>query len=493
MEICNEKIFGNQIITMENKSILSNFIWRFAERCGAQLVEFIVSVVLARVLAPEAYGIVALLTDFTTILQVFVDSGLGNALIQKKDTDDTDFSTVFYANVIFCIILYTALFLCAPLIAAFYDNQSLIWLIRVLGLTIVVSGVKNIQQAYVSKHMLFKRFFFSALGGTIVAAFVGITMAVHGYGAWALVAQQVVNVTIDTAILWITVEWRPKKIFSLQRLKCLYSYGWKLLISSLIDIGYNNLRQLIIGKMYSSADLAYYNRGRQFPSMIVGNINNSIDSVLFPTMSNAQDNRDDIKKMTRRSIKTSIYIMAPAMMGMIFTADLIVKLVLTNKWIGCVPYLQIFCITYMFWPIHTANLNAIKAMGRSDLFLKLEIAKKAVGIILLLSTMRLGAMAMAYSLLVSSVISQIINSWPNKKLLNYGYGEQLKDIYPSIVLSLGMGIVIWGISLFKLPIMVTLIIQILSGVIIYILGSIIFKFDSFVYLKRIVKTFINKK
>lgn len=261
----------------------------------------------------------------------------------------------------------------------------------------------------------------------------------------------------------------------------------------MIDIGYNNLRQLIIGKMYSSADLAYYNRGRQFPSMIVGNINNSIDSVLFPTMSNAQDNRDDIKKMTRRSIKTSIYIMAPAMMGMIFTADLIVKLVLTNKWIGCVPYLQIFCITYMFWPIHTANLNAIKAMGRSDLFLKLEIAKKAVGIILLLSTMRLGAMAMAYSLLVSSVISQIINSWPNKKLLNYGYGEQLKDIYPSIVLSLGMGIVIWGISLFKLPIMVTLIIQILSGVIIYILGSIIFKFDSFVYLKRIVKTFINKK
>lgn len=474
---------------MKKNKIFSNLIWRFAERCGAQFVAFIVSIVLARMLSPEVYGIVALITVFTTILQVFVDSGLGTALIQKKDADDLDFSTVFYANIVFCGILYLLLFWGSPLIAGFYNDASLIPLIRVLGLTIVVSGVKNIQQAYVSRNMMFKKFFFSTLGGTIVAAFAGITMAILGYGAWALVAQQVINVTIDTIILWLTVRWRPGKGFSVRRLKSLFSYGWKLLISSLLDIGYNNIRQLIIGKMYSSADLAYYNRGRQFPSFIVGNINSAIDSVLFPAMANVQDDRHNVKEITRKSIKVSVYVMAPLMLGLVFTADSIIELILTDKWITCVPYLRIFCITFIFWPIHTANLNAIKAMGRSDLFLKLEIMKKCVGIILLFSTMWFGTMAMAYSLLLSSVCSQIINSWPNRILLNYGYMEQIKDILPGIILSVGMGIVVWCVSLTGLPTLPLLFIQIVSGIMIYLVGSMLLKLDSFLYLKDILKSF----
>lgn len=474
---------------MKKKGIFSNLIWRLAERCGAHLVSFVVSIVLARVLTPEIYGTVALITVFTTILQVFVDSGLGNALIQKKNADDLDFSTVFYANIAFCGILYIVLFLSAPLIAGFYDDVSLTPLIRVLGITIVVSGVKNIQQAYVSRNMMFKKFFFSTLGGTIVAAFAGIAMAMAGYGAWALVAQQVINVTIDTVILWITVRWRPQRAFSIERLKGLFSYGWKLLVSSLLDIGYNNIRQLIIGKMYSSADLAYYNRGRQFPNFIVANINSAIDSVLFPVMASVQDDRQNVKQMTRKSIKVSVYIMAPLMMGLAFTADSVVKLVLTDKWLECVPYLRIFCITFMFWPIHTANLNAIKAMGRSDLFLKLEIMKKCVGIVLLLSTMWFGTMAMAYSLLVSSVCSQIINSWPNRKLLNYGYIEQLKDILPALFLSVGMGMLVWSVSLTELPILPVFIIQVVLGIVTYLIGSMIFRIDSFIYMKDILKTF----
>lgn len=474
---------------MQKRSVFSNLIWRFAERCGAQFVAFLVSIVLARVLAPEVYGTVALITVFTTILQVFVDSGLGNALIQKKDADDLDFSTVFYANVAFCGVLYIVLFLCAPLIARFYDDISLTPLIRVLGITIIVSGVKNIQQAYVSRNMMFKKFFFSTLGGTTAAAFAGIAMAMSGYGAWALVAQQVVNVTIDTVILWITVKWHPQRKFSIKRLRNLFSYGWKLLVSALIDIGYNNIRQLIIGKMYSASDLAYYNRGRQFPNFIVTNINSAIDSVLFPAMSSVQDNRQDVKKMTRKSIKVSVYVMAPLMMGLSFTADSVVKLVLTDKWMECVPYLRIFCITFMFWPIHTANLNAIKAMGRSDLFLKLEIMKKCVGMVLLLSTMWFGTMAMAYSLLVSSVCSQIINSWPNRKLLDYGYIEQLKDILPSIFLSVGMGILVWCISLTGVPTLPLFIIQVALGIVIYLICSRIFKIDSYIYVKEILKSF----
>lgn len=477
---------------MGNNKILSNFVWRFAERCGAQLVSFVVSIVLARILAPEDYGTIALITVFTTILQVFVDSGLGTSLIQKKDADDLDFSSVFYFNFIVCLILYAGMFVAAPYIAIFYEDTSLTSVIRVLSLTIVISGIKGIQQAYVSRNMLFKKFFFATIGGTIFSAILGIGMAYNGFGVWALVAQQLSNATIDTLILWITVKWRPKKEFSWKRLKLLLTFGWKLLVSALLDTIYNNLRNLIIGKIYSSADLAFYNQGDKFPKVIVTNINTSIDSVLLPTMSNAQDDRQRVKQMTRRAIKTSTYVMAPLMMGLAFCAEPIVKIVLTDKWLPCVPYLQIFCITYMFWPVHTANLNAINAMGRSDWFLRLEIIKKIMGMIILLSTMWFGVMAMAYSLLLSSVLSQIINSWPNKKLLGYGYFEQVKDFAPGILLAVGMGVCVYFIGLLSLPTIITLIIQTVAGAVIYISASALLKLEEFEYLLGMIKSFCKK-
>ncbi|MHC3862729.1 lipopolysaccharide biosynthesis protein [Streptococcus thermophilus] len=477
---------------IDKNSALKNFIWRFAERSGAQLVTFIVSIVLARILAPEDYGQIALITVFTTIMQVFVDSGLGTALIQKKDANDLDFSSVFYFNFVICLVLYVVMFVAAPFIAGFYGDSSLTPIIRVISLTIIISGVKGIQQSYVSRNMLFKRFFYSTLGGTIFSAFLGIALAYTGFGVWAIVAQQLSNTAIDTLILWLTVKWRPKRMFSWRRLKGLLSFGWKMLASSLLDTVYNNVRSLIIGKMYSSSDLAYYDQGQKFPNVIVTNINTSIDSVLLPTMASAQDDADRVKSMTRRAIKTSTYIMAPLMMGLAFCAEPIVGLVLTDKWLPCVPFLRIFCITYMFYPIHTANLNAIKAMGRSDLFLKLEIAKKIVGMILLLSTMWFGVMAMAYSLLVSSVLSQIINSWPNRKLLNYGYLEQLKDILPGIILAVFMGFCVNLVSLLDLSNIVTLLIQIPLGAVIYIVSSALLHLESFKYLIDMIRPMTRK-
>ena len=476
---------------MKNTTI-KNFIWRFAERCGAQLVTFIVSIVLARLLAPEDYGTIALVTVFTTILQVFVDSGLGTALIQKKDADDLDFSSVFYFNFFVCIVLYIGMFLAAPIIAGFYGASSLIPIIRVISLTIVISGVKGIQQSYVSRNMLFKRFFFATLGGTIFSAFLGIGLAYVGFGVWAIVAQQLSNTAIDTLILWITVKWRPKKMFSWNRLKGLLSFGWKLLVSSLLDTVYNNLRNLIIGKFYSSADLAYYNQGDKFPKIIVTNINSSIDSVLLPTLANEQEHIDRVKSMTRRAIKTSTFIMAPLMMGLAFCATSIVKIVLTDKWLPCVPYLQIFCVTYMFWPIHTANLNAINAMGRSDYFLKLEIAKKAIGLILLLSTMRFGVMVMAYSLLISSITSQIINSWPNKKLLGYGYFEQLRDIFPSVLIALFMGGCVNLVKLLGFSDFLMILVQVPLGAFIYVGLSALFHLEAYAYLKSVFLSIVGK-
>lgn len=467
---------------------LVNFIWRFAERCGAQLVTFIVSIVLARILSPSDYGTIALVTVFTTILQVFIDSGLSTALIQKKDADDLDFSSVFYFNFIVCLILYIIMFVSAPCIADFYKDSNLISIIRVISLTLIISGVKGVQQSYVSRNMLFKRFFFSTLGGTIFSAVLGIIMAYAGFGVWAIVFQQLSNNAIDTLILWITVKWRPIKKFSWIRLKHLLSFGWKMLASSLLDTVYNNLRNMIIGKLYTSADLAFYNQGDKFPKLIVTNINTSIDSVLLPTMSNEQDNHVRVKDMTRRAIKISTYIMAPLMIGLAFCARPIVQLVLTDKWLPCVPYLQIFCVSYLFWPIHTANLNAIKAMGRSDLFLKIEIIKKFIGMILLIITMNISVMAMAYSLLISGLISQIINSWPNRYLLKYSYIDQIKDILPNIVIALIMGGFVYFISYLNLPILVSLVVQILSGGIIYLILSILTKNDSFIYLINILKS-----
>ena len=476
----------------KKNNVVSNFIWRFAERCGAQLVSFVVSIVLARLLEPEVYGTIALVTVFTTILNVFVDSGMANALIQKKDADDVDFSTVFYFNILVCVVLYMLMFIAAPFIANFYADDSLTSVIRVLSLTLIISGVKNVQQAFVSRKMMFRRFFFATLGGTIGAAVVGIGMAYLGFGVWALVAQQLFNATVDTIILWITVNWRPKWCFSFERLKGLFSFGWKLLVAALLETVYTNIRQLIIGKLYSSADLAYYNRGKQFPYLFVSNVNTSIDSVLLPTMSREQDDPAQIKAMTRRAIKTSTYIMAPLMIGLSVCATPIVCLILTEKWIYCVPFMVIFCITYMFYPIHTANLNALKALGRSDLYLKLEIVKKIVGMVVLISTMWFGVMVMAYSLLLTSLLSQIINSWPNKKLLDYGYLEQLKDIMPGIIMAIFMGACIYPIQMLGLSDVITLCIQIPAGAIVFILGSYIVKIDSFMYLLDIVRPKLKK-
>lgn len=471
---------------------LTGFIWRLAERFGAQGVSFIVSIVLARLLAPSDYGLIAMATVFTNILSVFVDSSMANALIQKKDADDLDFSTVFYFNIVMSVSIYLIVFFTAPLIAKFYNNSELTLLIRVLSISLLIYGVKSIQQAYVSKHMIFKRFFFATLGGTLFSAVLGIALAYLGAGVWALAAQQLSNAIIDTIVLWFTVKWRPKWMFSFKRLKGLFSFGWKLLVSALVDTVYNNLRSLIIGKKYSSEDLAFYNKAKNFPSIIITNVNSSIDSVLLPTMSSVQDNRESVKMITRRAMKTSTYVMAPLLMGLAFCGKPLISLLLTDKWLPSYPYMVIFCITYMFYPVHTANLNAIKAVGRSDLFLKLEIIKKVVGLLVLLISMNISVMAMAYSLLFTSVASQIINSFPNKKLMNYSYLEQLKDILPGILLAVFMGGCVWTVTLLNLSPIITLLIQVPLGGIIYIGLSALLKLESFTYCLGIVKPMINK-
>ena len=478
---------------MDNKQkVVSNLIWRFMERFGSQLVAMVVQIILARMLDPAVFGTVAKVTIITTILLVFVDSGMANSLIQKKDPDDLDFSSVFYFNMAFCLVLYAGLFAAAPAIARFYDDAQLTAIVRVLGLTVVVAGVKNVQQAYVSKTLQFKRFFFATLGGTLLSAAVGIVMVFCGFGVWAIVAQQLTNVTVNTAILWLTVGWRPKRMFSFERLKGLLGYGWKLLVSGLLDTVYNKLREIMIAVFYTDADLAYYNRGMTYPNLLVENINASIDSVLLPVLSAEQDHKEQVRNMTRRAIRISTYVMMPLMMGLAVCAEPLIRLLLTEKWLPCVPYMRIFCFSYAFYPLHTANLNAIKAMGRSDMFLKLEIIKKMFGVVILMITLPYGVYVMALSLLFTSVMSQLINSWPNAKLLDYAYGHQLLDMLPAILLSLVMGAAVYPIQLFGWSDWVTLPVQVIAGAAVYILGSVIFRLDSFSYLLGIMKKLMHR-
>lgn len=468
-------------------------IWRLFERIGAKGVTLIVSVILARLLEPEAYGTVALITVFITILQVFVDSGFGNALIQKKEADDLDFSSVFYFNIAACCLLYLLMFFIAPFIAGFYVDKNLTSYIRVASLIIIISGVKNVQQAYITRNFLFKHFFAATLAGTVIAGIIGIIGAYSGLGVWALIIQMIVNTAVDTLVLWITIDWKPKRMFSFPRIRELFDYGWKLLGSQIVITFFAQLRQIIIGKIYSKWELAFYNYGDRIPGLIADNINISIDSVLFPALSAEQDCMERVKYMTKRAVKVSSFVMIPMLTGLAVCADSLVRLALTEKWVPCVPYLRIFCAVYIFYPIHTANLNAIKAMGYSNITLKVEIIKSFISLAFLLLTIRHGTLAIAIGYWVASLLCLIINVWPNRKIIDYGIFEQLLDIAPAIGMSAVMGLLLYLITLLNLSPAFSLAVQIPVGLIFYMITAKILHVSSYEYLKNIALSYIQKR
>lgn len=474
--------------------VLRNLFWKFLERGGVQGLQFFISIILARLLLPSDYGILALVLIFITIANVFIQSGLNTSLIQKKVVDQVDYSSVFYLSLGIATSLYVMFYFAAPFIANFYDNQSLVSVLRVLALTLFPGAFNSIQNAIVSRTMQFKRLFYSSIGAGIVSGVVGTSLAYMGYGIWALVFQQLINQVSITLILWFTVKWRPTLQFSLERVKVLFTFGWKLLVSSLIDTTYRDLRSLIIGKVYTPSMLGYYNRGEQFPKLVISNINGSIQSVMLPALAAHQDYADRVKSMMRRSIVTSSFIVFPIMVGLAVVAEPLVILLLTEKWLPSVPFLQIFCASFVLWPIHTTNLQAINAMGRSDIFLKLEIIKKVFGLVVLAISLPFGVYFLALSEIVSGVFSSFVNAYPNKKLLNYGYREQIKDILPSLGLSLFMGAVVYLILFLELSPLITMGAQILVGIIIYVGLAYLLKLECFTYLvQTILGLFKDKK
>ena len=471
---------------MENQHgksrIISSLLWKFMERGGTQGIQFFVQIILARLLVPEQFGTIALVMVFISLAQVFVQSGFNTALIQKKDADEIDFCSVFYLSLVVASVLYILVFLTSPLIASFYNDPMLTPVLRVLSLTLFFGAYNSIQNAYIARNLMFKKLFTSSLGAMFFSGILGIIAAYQGLGIWALVVQQLCNQIAITVILMFVVDWKPKLIFSFDRVKALFSYGGKLLASQLLNVLYLDLRTVIIGRVYSPSMLGYYNRGQQFPQVIVSNIDGSIQSVMLPTLASQQDNRQRVKEMMRRAIVSSSFLIFPMMIGMAVVAEPLVRVVLTDKWLPAVPFLQIFCMSYALMAIHTANLQAINALGRSDIFLKLEIVKKITGLIILAISLPFGVYAIAMGQVLSGIISTFINAFPNKKLLDYSYVEQWKDIVPSLLIAVLMGFVVYLFNFAGLIAWQQLILQVVVGVIVYIGLAKLFGLQSFAYL-----------
>lgn len=464
---------------IRNKSIISNYFWLLFERIGAQGINFIITIILARLIEPEAYGIVAIVTIITSILQVFIDSGFGNALIQKKDVDDVDYSSVFFLNICICIVLYVFLYLTAPTISTYYNKGDITDIVRVTGLLLIVSGFKNIIVAYISKNLLFKFYFYATLIGTIIAGIVGIVLAINGYGVWALIIENIINQFVDTVILWISIKWKPMLVFSFSKIKKLFNFGWKILVSSLINTIWEKIRQIIIGKKYPSEELAYYNKGAQIPTSLMATITSPINSLLFPILSNEQHDILKVKSITRKSIKITSYVLWPIMTILAVCSINIVNIVLTKKWLPIVPFLKIYCISYAFYPIQVINHNAIKSIGRSDVCLKLEILKKIIDFVVIVFTIRFGIFYIALGTVACSIINQLINFIPNKKYFNYNYLEQIMDFMPSILLSILIGLFVSLIEFIEINIYIKLLLQALISLMIFVGTSVLFKIDSF--------------
>lgn len=484
---------------MENESLKSkalfSAIWKFLERIIAQLVSLVVSIILARILMPEDYSVVSLVAIFFTFANILISGGFNSALIQKKNADETDYSTVLLLCVIFSLVIYALIFYAAPFLATLYEQPLLTPIFRVMGLTLPINAVKSIWCAYISAHLQFKKFFFATIGGTLISAVVGITMAVTGSGPWALVAQQMTNAVIDTAILILTTRIGFKFVFSFSRFKELFSYGWKVLVSSFIGTVYSQIVPLVIGVKYTSADLAYYTKGKSFPELLSTTTTNTLAAVLFPVLSKFQDSKESLHNYTRLYIRLSSYVAFPLMLGLFAVADSFVSVLLTDKWLFAVPYIKIFCVANMFEMVHIGNCETIKAMGRSDVYLVMEIVKKTayfitIGLFLFFSN---SPVVLATAFIVCTLIALVVNSQPNRKLIGYDIKEQIADILPNLIIAVIMCLVVICIGKIEMNKIGTLCLQILAGVFVYLFLSLITHNRSFNYIIGLVKEFRNKK
>lgn len=469
------------------KKTVNGVIWSAIDRFSTQGIQFVFSILIARLLMPSDYGVIAMLGIFLAVSNTFIDSGFGTALVQKANRTETDFSTVFYFNIVVAIIFYALLWLASPYIASFYNIPMLKDVTRVVALTLVFSALGGIQNAKLSIAINFKTRAIISLISALSTGFMGLYLAYRGYGAWALVFQMVFSSLLNTILLWCFVRWMPSLVFSWQSFRQLFSFGSKLLASALLDTIYNNVYTLVIGKVYSSSSLGLYSRASglaQYPS---SNITGVLQSVTFPVLCSIQNDEERLADAYKRFIRMSAFVVFPLMIGLASVAEPFIRVVLTDKWEGAIYLLQIVCFSMMWYPIHAINLNILQVKGRSDYFLKLEIIKKIQGVCILCITVPISIVAMCYGSIASSLLSLVWNTYYTKRLIGYGFFSQIKDLLPIIIHSLLMGGIVLLVTHFIEVMWIKLFAGILAGGIYYILGAYIMHFDELKEVLAIIK------
>jgi len=448
-------------------------LWTVSERLSVQAVQLIIQIILARLLEPAQFGLIGMLIIFTAVAQSIMDSGFGSALIQKKDADQTDSSSIFFFNLFLGVILALVLYLAAPLIAQFYLQPELIPITRVLSLTLVINAFSLVQRALLAKKLDFKTQMKISLLAVAASGVIGIIMAYQGFGVWSLVAQMVSKSLFQAIFLWIFNDWRPTAVFNVSSLRSMFSFGSKLLISGLIDTIFNNIYQTFIGRVYSPADLGFYSKAKSIETAAIQATSSSLGQVLFPSLVHLQDDVESLKKAYRKTIRLSLFLHFPLMIGLWAIADPLFRLLLTDKWAQSIPYFQLLCIAGLLYPLHVLNLNILKVKGRSDLFLRLEVIKRVLVVVAISITYRWGIMAMLFGQVATSTIGYFLNSYFSGHLINYSQWDQIKDLIPSFISAVIMGAAMYLASL--LPIeshLLKILLQTLIGILVYYLISL---------------------
>lgn len=461
--------------------------WSSVERFSNQGVQFFFSIILARLLSPSDYGIVAMVVIFFAIAQTFVDSGFSNAIVRKKDRTESDLSTCFYFNILIGFVFYILLFLCSPFIAEFYGQPILSPIVKISGLNVLINSLCIVQQAQFTIRIDFKTQAKVTLTSTVISGILGILLAYLGYGVWALVWQGVTGSFVRMILFWILSKWRPRESFSKDSFHYLFGYGSKLLASGLLDTTYNNIYPIVIGKFYSPAQLGNFSRAQGWASLPSSNITGILQRVTFPVLTEMQDDNERLATNYRKLLRLSAFVIFPLMMLLAAIASPLVRVVITSKWDACVPYLQIICFAKMWYPIHAINLNLLQVKGRSDLFLRLEIIKKVVGVSVMCVTIPLGVTAMCFGMVFTSINALFINTYYTGKLINVGYLTQMKDLLPILFISLLMGACAYASTWLFSTEWIKLFMAVVIGGIMYLILSIFFAKDEYIEVMNVIK------
>ena len=425
------------------QKVVKGIIWQLVEKFGNYFLSFGISVILARLLEPSEFGLIGLTVIFPTVATSVIDSGMGWAIIQKKDADELDYNSVFYLTMLVAVLMSLLLFLGAPWIALFYDKPKFVDIMRWMSLLPLLSAVGCIQRTYLCKNMMFYLNCRITWGANLPSGILGIWMALCGYGVYALIAQQICRNVLSCLLLWFLVKWRPRAVFDFSRIRSLFGFGWKMMVANFVGQLFSNLNGLVIGKYQNIETLAYYQKGQNLPTLGVGVINDSISGVMLPAFSSIQDDRERIARMFQKSLKNIMFLLAPFLVILVILSHPIIYILYTTKWLPCVIFMQIFSSQYIFMPLHSINLQLVLASGHSGYYLCIEIVKKIAFLISLLLTVQYGAVAMAWGSLCLSFLSVFINGYFTGRLIGYSCFKQLYDVIPNILLSVVLGVIVY--------------------------------------------------